>query len=110
LVIALAALVDWAQAACGVLTLYVGAICAFASAHLVKRLLGVFMMGVGALIVLAALGASLGLALGVAAALAAWTMLGAAILIRLQEDYGGLEAADVETAEAERTSGGEQKR
>lgn len=74
----------------GVALLIVGAGCAWLSANAVKRVIGVVLALFGALLTLGALGAGDAGVAGLAAGFA-YLALGAALVVRLQEDYGGVE-------------------
>lgn len=83
-----------------VAVLMIGAIVALGSANLVKRLVGVLIANIAAILAAALLvGGSL---LIVGAAMMAGTLvLGCALMVRLQERYGALEALDQDAADAE---------
>ena len=81
--------------------LAVGAIMALASANAVKRIAGAGVALIGAMLAAAALGApSAALSAG-AAVLFATLALGAAISVRLQEGYGGVETGELNRADAD---------
>lgn len=79
--------------------LALGASMAFASANVLKRLVGVAVAHVGALTGALGLGAPATLALGGAGALLATLALGAAIAVRLQEGYGAVEGPEIDAAD-----------
>lgn len=72
--------------------LLIGAATASASSNVVKRILGLAVAGLGALLALAALGAPPAALLSGVVVLLATLALGAALTVRLQEAYGGVEA------------------
>jgi NADH:ubiquinone oxidoreductase subunit K len=86
-------------AAVGVLAL--GAVMACASANAGKRLAGMQIAMLGACLALAALDAPGVFALSAIAVSAAQLALGVAIIVRLQEGYGGVEAPDIDVADKE---------
>lgn len=79
--------------------LILGAITAWTSANVVKRLVGLVLAQLGALISLAALHAPDGALLAAIALAAAQLIVGAALVVRLQEAYGGLEVPDFDAAD-----------
>ncbi len=79
--------------------LALGASMAFTSANVLKRLVGVAIAHVGALTGALGLEAPATLALGCVAALFATLTLGAAIVVRLQEDYGAVEGPEIDAAD-----------
>ncbi|HEX8901257.1 MAG TPA: hypothetical protein VF769_08520 [Vitreimonas sp.] len=85
--------------AVAVALLMLGAVTAWTSANVIKRVVGVVLACLGALGGLAALGAPHAvLVLGAGAALAQLAM-GVALAVRLQEAYGGVEAAEFDQAD-----------
>lgn len=76
-----------------------GATMAFTSANVIKRLVGVAVAQVGALVGALGLGAPATLALGATGVLFATLTLGAAIAVRLQEDYGAAEGPEIDMAD-----------
>lgn len=79
--------------------LILGALTAWSSANVVKRLIGLTLAQLGALLGLAALGAPNAALLAVIAVALAQLILGAALAVRLQEAYGGVEAPEFDTAD-----------
>ena len=91
--------IERALFAAAVVLLLIGAATAWRSAHAAKRLAGLLIAEIGALLALAALHApEAALIAGVAAAFAQLA-LGASILVRLQEAYGGVESPDIDAAD-----------
>jgi|CXWL01.1.fsa_nt_gi thiol:disulfide interchange protein len=79
--------------------LMLGAVTAFVSGNVVKRLVGLLLANLGALLGLAALNAASALLLSAIAAAAATLIVGAALVVRLQEAYGGVEAPEFDAAD-----------
>ncbi len=78
-----------------------GAVAALSSGNAMKRLAGVLVALVGAALALAALGApeeSLTTAVAIAFG---YAVVGVAVIVRLQETYGGVGAAEVDAADAQ---------
>jgi len=81
--------------------LIAGAAAATLSPNAIKRLAGLTIAGLGALAALAALGApGVTLTAGVAV-LFAQLAVGVAIIVRLQESYGVIEAPEIDAADAQ---------
>lgn len=97
--IAANALLEPVLAASAVALLVVGATGALVLGNVIKRLVALLIAGFGALAALAALGAPNGALLAGVVVLFAQTALGAAIAVRLQEEYGTIEAPDVDAAD-----------
>jgi len=77
----------------------IGAVTAWAGANAAKRLAGIVIALIGAVLALGALGApSALLAAGVALAFV-HLALGQALLVRLQEGYGGVETTEIDAAD-----------
>jgi hypothetical protein len=89
-----------AQFACGVFVFAIGAAAAWVSSNAVKRVSGVIIVIAGALIALSALGAGPDILLAAIAAGLAYLAIGAAIAVRLQEAYDGVEIPDIDAADA----------
>ncbi len=88
-----------AELAVALVLLLSGAVAAWASGNVVKRIVGLLLAHVGAVLALAALGLpDVVLMLGVGVALA-HLLIGAALLVRLQEAYGGVEAREFDAAD-----------
>ncbi|MES1156200.1 MAG: hypothetical protein ABUL73_00350 [Alphaproteobacteria bacterium] len=85
--------------------LTIGAIVAWTAANMVKRLAGVIVAELAALVGAAVLGVGNEAIAGAALVLAS-TMIGAAIIVRLQESYGGVEAVEIDRADAADEPGG----
>lgn len=89
------------EVALSVALLAVGAVMALSSANVVKRVAGLLIAHLAALMALASLklgGVVLMAALGVALAV---LLLGVALLVRLQEAYGAVETLDLDTADSQ---------
>ena len=88
-----------AEIAIALVLLLAGAVAAWASANVAKRITGVFLAHTGALLALAALGLP-GIVLIAAVCIAlAHLIVGAALLVRLQEAYGGVEVREFDEAD-----------
>lgn len=85
--------------AAAVAMLMLGAVAAWTSANLIKRVAGLVVAMLGAVAGLAALSAPPGLMIAGAAAAFAQLALGVALGVRLQEAYGGVEVADFDIAD-----------
>lgn len=80
--------------------LVVGAVAAWTSANVAKRVAAIALAHIGAVVALAVLGApGPALIAGVGAAFAQLT-LGVALIVRLQESYGAIEAPEIDAADA----------
>lgn len=77
----------------------IGAAAVFGARHGLKQVVGLAIAQAGACLGALALGA-VDLALAGLAALFAAVMLGAALIVRLQEAYGGVEGAEIDAADA----------
>jgi multisubunit Na+/H+ antiporter MnhG subunit len=87
------------QAAGAIALLALGAVMALVSANAVKRVAGVALALLGALLGAAAINAPPALALGAIGAAFAHLIIGAAIVVRLQEAYGGVETRAFDEAD-----------
>lgn len=87
-------------AAAAIVILFIGAAAALVARNAMKRLMGVIIAGLGAIALLAALGAPNGAVMAAVAALAAQLLIGSAIVVRLQEEYGSMDVADIDAADA----------
>ncbi len=76
-----------------------GIVAAFAAANIAKRLAGLVVALIGAIVALAAVGAPDALIVGAVVVGFAQTGLGAAILVRVQEEYGDTESGDIDAAD-----------
>lgn len=79
----------------------IGAVAALLSANAIKRVGGLLVSGFGAVAVLAAMGAGSGPILVGVAVLFVYAAIGTAIVVRLQESYGSIEAPEIDAADAE---------
>lgn len=87
------------QFAASVALLMIGAVTAWASTNALKRVAGLMLALIGAILAMAVLGApGFALLAGVAAA-AASLLVGVALLVRLQESYGGVETPEFDLAD-----------
>jgi hypothetical protein len=85
--------------AAGVTLLTIGAVTAWASVNVAKRIGGLLIAQIAALLGLAVLGApNAALMAGLAVAFV-MLVLGCALLVRLQEAYGGVELPDLDQAD-----------
>lgn len=99
--IAASALLEPVLAASAVALLVVGATGALVMTNVIKRVVALLIAGFGAIAALAALGAPSGALLAGVVVLFAQTTLGAVLAVRLQEDYGSVEAQDIDAADRE---------
>jgi hypothetical protein len=95
------ALIDRALLAAAVALLVLGAAAASLSDNGLKRLIGLVIAWLGAVAAAAALSASQQLIVAGAAILFAQLAFGVALVIRLQETYGSIEAGDIDAADAD---------
>lgn len=79
--------------------LFAGAATAFVSANIVKRIAGVMIALVGAMLCLAALGAGAQTLVAAVAIALAYCAIGAALLVRVQEAYGEVETPEANKAD-----------
>ncbi len=87
------------QFAASVALLMIGAVTAWTSTNVFKRVAGLVIALIAAILALAVLGApSFALMAGVSAA-AANLLIGLALLVRLQESYGGVETPEFDLAD-----------
>ncbi len=87
------------EVAIAIALLVLGALTAWASSNVVKRLVSLLLAQLGALIGLAALDAPPAALIAAIALSLAQLLLGAALLVRLQEGYGGVEAPEFDAAD-----------
>lgn len=85
--------------AAALVLLMCGAVAAWASNNAIKRLAGIALSMLGAILGLAALGAPNALLIAAACALFVQLAIGAAVTVRLQEDYGAIEAPETDQAD-----------
>lgn len=83
------------------LLLMLGVVTAWASTNGLRRVIGVIISGLGALLALASLEAPSGALAGGVALLFAYLAVGAALIVRAQEAYGGIELNEIDMADAE---------
>lgn len=92
-------LVDRLHLAAAAALLMVGAVAALTSTNVAKRIAALLIAQIGALLGLAGLGApNAALMAGIALALAQ-LVFGVALLVRLQESYGGVELQEFDAAD-----------
>ena len=94
-----ASIILGAEIALALVVLTAGALMAWTSENVVKRMLGVAFAQVGALIGLAVLQSPDSLLIAAAAAMFAMLLIAIALLVRLQEAYGGVEGRDFDAAD-----------
>ena len=85
--------------AAGVLLCACGAALASTSVSFAKRVAGVIVAFTGAVLALAVLGAPQAATIAGVAVLFAYAVVGVGVLVRLQEDYGATEIADIDAAD-----------
>jgi len=78
-----------------------GAFAALTSANVVKRVTAVLVALIGAMLALAALGAPASALIVGGALVFAYGAVGVALIVRLQEAYGGVEIGDIDSADAQ---------
>ena len=88
-----------AEIAVGLVLLVAGALAAWSSANVAKRIVGLLFAHMGAMLVLAMLGTPGAVIIVAAAVVLAHLLIGAALLVRLQEGYGGVEAREFDAAD-----------
>lgn len=76
-----------------------GAAMALTGANLVKRIGGILASLTGAIIGLAALGAGAGVLIAAVAIAFAYCVVGASVLVRLQESHGAIETAVIDSGD-----------
>lgn len=81
--------------------LLAGVATAVSNASVTKRLMGVLIAMIGALLAAGAVGAPVALLIAAAALTLAYAAIGAALLVRLQEAYGSIETNEIDAADAE---------
>lgn len=79
--------------------LLIGVIAAWTSTNLVKRAVGLLFAFLGAMLGAAALGAPAALLMLGAGVALAYFLVAAALIVRVQEAYGAVEAADLDSAD-----------
>jgi len=84
-----------------VVLLMVGVVAAWSSDHATKRVIGIVVALLGALVGLAALSAPSALLIAGVAVLFGHVAVGVALVVRLQEAYGGVEAPAIDAADAQ---------
>lgn len=95
----------FAQAATALFLFVMGAIALLTSGSVGKRLMGLAALSLASLYALAAFGAPQSLLIAAALAALCQIALGVALMVRLKEDYGSVEARDLDDADrdSERT-------
>lgn len=81
--------------------LLAGAVTAWTSTNVAKRMAGIAVAFTGALLALAVLGAPSPLLISAIAIAFAYLIVGAALLVRMQEGYGGIETPEIDVADGE---------
>ena len=89
------------QLAAAAALLMIGAVTALSSNNVAKRLAGLLIASIGAVLGLAGLGAPEAALIAGLAAVFAQILVGVALLVRLQEAYGVTEFAEIDAADAE---------
>ena len=77
----------------------IGATAALVLSNAIKRLAGLTIAGFGAAVALAAFGAPDSALVAAVAIVFAQAVIGAVLVVRLQESYGGVETAEVDDAD-----------
>jgi multisubunit Na+/H+ antiporter MnhC subunit len=85
--------------AAAIALLAIGAVTAWAGANAAKRVVGCIVALFGAALALAALGAPAAFVLTAVVLSFAYLALGAGIVVRLQEAYGGVETTEIDSAD-----------
>lgn len=93
--------VEFVLVAAAVSLLMIGAAATLMSGNVIKRLAGLLVCGAGAIASLAALGAGDGALIVGVALLFVYAVLGVALVVRLQEGYGAIEAPEIDAADAD---------
>jgi hypothetical protein len=93
------AMLESALAAGAIALVVIGAAAALLMANAIKRVAGLTIAGFGATVALAVLGAPDSALVASVAVLFAQTLVGVAIVVRLQESYGGVEAPEIDNAD-----------
>jgi len=96
---ALDVLIFRAEIAVALVMLLSGAVAAWASANVAKRIVGLLIAHLGAVLALAALGLPDAVLIAGTGVALAHLIIGAALLVRLQEAYGGVEAREFDAAD-----------
>ncbi|MEJ0060491.1 MAG: hypothetical protein WDM79_13360 [Terricaulis sp.] len=92
-------LIERLHVAAAIALLMIGAVTAWTSGNVAKRLAGLVIAQLGALLALAALGAPVVFLLAGIAVSLVMLAIGAALMVRLQEAYGGVEASEFDAAD-----------
>lgn len=99
--IGLDALFELLHFGAGLALFVIGVVTAWGAGASAKRLIGLAIMSLGSVLALAALGAPQGLIVAAVLAGLAYIVVGTALMVRLQEAYGGVEAAMFDRADRE---------
>lgn len=87
------------QLAAAAVLLLTGATMAWTATNAVKRVVGIAIAGFAAMLALAVLRAPEAALIAALALVFAHVLIGAAIVVRLQEGYGGVELTDIDAAD-----------
>jgi len=94
-----AAFLEPLLAAAAIALVIIGVAAALVQANAVKRVIGLAIAGFGAIAALAALGASDAALVAGVAIVFAYSVVGVALIVRLQESYGAIEAPEIDAAD-----------
>lgn len=93
------AMIEPLLAAASIALVITGAMAALFLTNAVKRVAGFVIAGFGATVALAALGAPDGALVASVAIMFAQAVIGVALIVRLQESYGAIEAPEIDSAD-----------
>lgn len=93
--------VEFLLVGCGAALVMIGAAATLLSANAIKRVGGLLVSGFGAVAALAAMGAGNEPIIVGVAVLFVYAVIGTAIVVRLQESYGSIEAPEIDATDAE---------
>ena len=94
-----AALLEPLLAAAAIALVITGAAAALVQANAVKRVIGLTIAGFGAIAALAGLGAPDAALVAGVAIVFAYSVVGVALIVRLQESYGAIEAPEIDASD-----------